>query len=183
MGPRMLDVQTATDHRAQRRVITHLPGHVELRVAQVADARCKPKAQQMHQCEHMIGEARSISVVLLDAQIRFVVQQVVQYISRVAHTNVDYPRAERGVLIGDMGVKQLPRFCALSWVDVTGTLGPATSAEALAIRQRSSAVAPVLGERMLVLGIDEIGQARRIGFVPDVPGLQPGQLRVGRARA
>ena len=33
------------------------------------------------------------------------------------------------------------------------------------------------------LGIDQFGQRRRIGFVADVPGLQPSELGVGRAGA
>jgi DNA gyrase/topoisomerase IV subunit A len=46
---------------------------VELGVAQVTDARREAEAQQVHQCEHVIGEARRVGVVLLDAQIGFVV--------------------------------------------------------------------------------------------------------------
>jgi hypothetical protein len=33
------------------------------------------------------------------------------------------------------------------------------------------------------LGVDQLGQRRRIGFVADMPGLQPGELGVGRAGA
>lgn len=39
------------------------------------------------------------------------------------------------------------------------------------------------GERMLELGVDQFGQRRPVGFIADVPGLQPGQLGVGRAGA
>ena len=39
------------------------------------------------------------------------------------------------------------------------------------------------GERMLELGVDQFGQRRPVGFVAGMPGLQPGELGVGRARA
>lgn len=41
----------------------------------------------------------------------------------------------------------------------------------------------MLGERLAELRVDQIGQRRPVGFVPDVPGLQPGQLGVGRTGA
>jgi hypothetical protein len=39
------------------------------------------------------------------------------------------------------------------------------------------------GEGMSELRVDQLGQCRPVGFVADVPGLQPGQLGVGRAGA
>ena len=39
------------------------------------------------------------------------------------------------------------------------------------------------GEGLPGLGIDELGQRGRVGLVADVPGVQPGQPGVGRARA
>ncbi len=41
----------------------------------------------------------------------------------------------------------------------------------------------MLGEGMSELRVDQLGQCRPVGFVADVPGLQPGQLGVGRAGA
>ena len=53
----------------------------------------------------MIGEARRVGVVLLDAQIGFVVQQTIEHIGRVAHADVDHLGVKRRVLIGDVGVE------------------------------------------------------------------------------
>ena len=39
------------------------------------------------------------------------------------------------------------------------------------------------GERVMGLGVDQLGQSLRIGFVADVPGLQPRQPCIGSARA
>lgn len=36
---------------------------------------------------------------------------------------------------------------------------------------------------MAVLVVDQLGQGRRVGFVANVPGLQPGQLGIGHAGA
>lgn len=41
----------------------------------------------------------------------------------------------------------------------------------------------MLGEGMPELRVDQIGQRCPVGFVADVPGLQPSQLGVGRAGA
>ena len=41
----------------------------------------------------------------------------------------------------------------------------------------------MLGEGMSELRVDQIGQRCPVGFVADVPGLQPSQLGVGRAGA
>ena len=74
MGANRLDVQpVAANHRLERVVGSIALGNEQLGVAQVADARCEAKAQQMHQAEDVIGEARRVSVVLLDPQIGFVV--------------------------------------------------------------------------------------------------------------
>ncbi len=53
---------------------------VELGVAQVADARREAEAQEVHQGEDVIGEARRVGVVLLDPQVGFVVQQAVEHV-------------------------------------------------------------------------------------------------------
>lgn len=132
----------------------------------------------MHQCEHMVGEAGRIGVVLFDSQVRFVVQQAIEHIGGIAHADVDHLDTERRVLIGNMRVEQPPRLRAVLRVDVAGALGLAAHFEALTVRGRRGAIAPVLRERVAELGIDKIGQRRRIGLVADVPGLQPRQLSV-----
>ena len=51
---------------------------VEALVGQVADARREAEAQQVHQGEHMVGEAGRVGVVLLDPQVGLVVEQAVR---------------------------------------------------------------------------------------------------------
>ena len=80
MSAQVLDVQTAADHGAERRVVRYLAGHVQLGVAQVADAWREAEPEQVHQREHVVREPGGVSVVLLNAQIRFMVQQAVQHI-------------------------------------------------------------------------------------------------------
>ncbi|MNG04146.1 hypothetical protein D3C84_872570 [compost metagenome] len=183
MGADVLDLQGAADQRAQRRVDMYALRHVQLGFAEVADAWRETEAQQVHQREDMIGEAGRVGVVFLDPQVRLVVQQTVEHIGRVTHADIHHAGAERCVLVGDMGVEQPPRLAAVLRVDVPGAFAPAARAEALAIGRRGRAVAPVSGEGMTVLVVDQLGQGRRVGFVSDVPGLQPGQLGVGQAGA
>ena len=133
MGTDMLDVERAADHGLQRVIGSLALRDVELGVAQIADARREAKAQQVHQREDVIGEARRISVVLLDAQVGFVVQQAVEHVGRVAHTDVDDLRVERRVLVGDVGVERPPWTAAVFRVDVASTLGLAAGAEVLTV--------------------------------------------------
>jgi len=102
---------------------------------QVADARREAEAQQVHQGEDMIGEARRVGVAFLDAQVGLVVQQAVEYIGRVAHADINHLGVERRVLVGYMGVEGSPRAAAIFRVDVAGTLGLAPGSEVLAVRR------------------------------------------------
>ena len=89
----------------------------------------------MHQTKDVIGEACRIGVVLLDAQIGFVVQQAVEHVGRVAHADVHDLGGERRVLVGDMGVERPPWAAAVFRIDVAGALGLAAGTEVLAIRR------------------------------------------------
>ena len=82
MGPNSLDVERAADHGLERVVGGFALRDVELGAAQIADARREAKAQQVHQGKDVIGEACRVNVMLLETQIRLVVQQAVQDIGR-----------------------------------------------------------------------------------------------------
>ena len=104
------------------------------------------------------------------------VKQPVEDICGVAHANVDDLGAEGRVLVGDVRIEEFPRFRAVLGIDVAGTLSLASSPEALSIRGRCGSVAPVLCEGLPGLSVDEFSQGRGVGFIADVPGLQPRQL-------
>ncbi len=135
MGADVLDIERAADHRFQPVIGGVALRDVELGVAQVADARREAEAQQVHQTKDVIGEACRIGVVLLDAQIGFVVQQAVEHVGRVAHADVHDLGVERRVLVGDVGVERPPRAAAVFRVDVARALGLAAGTEVLAIRR------------------------------------------------
>ena len=82
-----------------------------------------------------------------------------------------------------MGIEELARFGAVLRIDVAGALGLAAGFESLAVGRRSRAVAPVLSKGLAELSVDELGQSRGIGLIANVPGLQPGELRVACSRA
>lgn len=106
----------------------------QFRVGEVADARREAQAQQMHQAEDVVGEAGGVGVVLLDAQVRLVIQQPVQDIGRVAHADVDHLGAEGRVLVADVGVEGAAWVGAVLRVDVAGALGVAAGLKALPVR-------------------------------------------------
>ncbi len=62
MGADVLDVERAADHGFQRVIGGVALRDVELGVAQVADARREAEAQEVHQGEDVIGEARRVGV-------------------------------------------------------------------------------------------------------------------------
>lgn len=139
--------------------------NVQFRVAQVAYPGRESKSEHVHQREHVVGEAGRVRVVLLDAQNRLVVKHPVEHIGRIAHADVDDFGTERRVRIRNMGVDHLPRFGAVLRIDVAGAFGPASGAEALTIRRRGVAVAPVRGERVApyraIFSVSLLPQKRR----------------------
>ena len=174
MGANSLDVQpVAADHRLEHVVTGFALGNKQLGVAQVADTRREAKAQHVHQTEDVIGEACRVGVVFFDAQVGLVIQKPIEHVSRIAHADINHLGAERCVLVRNVGVEGAPWLGAVFWVDMTGALGPASSSKVLTVRRRRGAVTPVLSKGVPKLSIDQLGQCRRIGFVPDVPGLQP----------
>ena len=63
------------------------------------------------------------------------IEQPVQHIRGVTHTDVDDFGVERGVLIGDVGVEQPAWLRAVLGIDVTRTLAFAANTKTLAVRR------------------------------------------------
>ncbi len=103
------------------------------------------------------------------------VEQAIEHIGCITDAYVDGLCVVGRELIGEVGVERPSWLSAVLWIDVAGALGLPSHFEALPVGGRGCAVAPVFGERMTRLGIDQLGQSLRIGLVADVPGLQPGQ--------
>ena len=177
-----LQVQHAADHRLHCRTGAAFRD-MPLGVVEVADARRKPKAQEVHQREDVISETCCVGVVLLDRRVRLVVWHAARYTGRIAHADVRHLRAERHVLIRDVGVKKLSRLGAALRVDVTRASGLGLSVKALPVQRGGDPVAPTLGERLAKLRIDQLDPCCRTGLVSNVPSSQSRQLGVGRAWA
>jgi hypothetical protein len=135
MGADVLDVERATDHRLERVIGGIALGDVELGVAQVVDARREAETEQVHQGKDMIGEARRVGVVFLDAQVGFVVQQAIEHVGRVAHADVDHLGVKRRVLVGDVGVESPSWAASILLVDMAGAFYLAACSEVLAVRR------------------------------------------------
>ena len=80
MGADVLDVERAAYHRRERVIGGIARRDVDLGGGRVANARREAEAQEVHQGEDVIGEARRVGVVLLDPQVGFVVQQAVEHV-------------------------------------------------------------------------------------------------------
>ena len=135
MGADVLDVERAADHRLERVIGGIALRDVELGVAQVADARREAEAQEVHQGEDVIGEARRVGVMLLDPQVGLVVQQAVEHVGRIAHADVHDLGVKWRVLVRNVGVERPPWAAPVFRVDVAGALGLAARAEVLAVRR------------------------------------------------
>ena len=105
--------------------------------------RREPEREQVHQAEDVICEASRVGVVLLDSQIRLVIQQPIKHAGRVPHADVDHLGAEGRVLVGDVVVEEAAGLGAVLGIDMPGALCIAARLEALTVRRRGGAVAPV----------------------------------------
>ena len=129
------------------------------------------------------AETRRIRVVFRDPQVGFVIEQSVQHISGIAHRGVDDLGMKGRVLIRNVRIKEHAGVVAVPRVHPRHSFGLATSTETLSVRVQRGAITPRRRERVFILGIDEFCQGRRVGFIADMPRLQPEQLRVGRSGA
>ncbi len=80
----------------------------------------------MHKSENVVGEAGCVGVMLLDVQIRLVIEQTVEYIGGIPDADVDHLCVVRRELIGEMSVERPTRLSAIFWIDVPGVTCPQT---------------------------------------------------------
>ncbi len=137
MGTNSLDVQLVAANRRSECVVTGFTLRDEqLGVARGADARREAEAQQMHEGKDMIGEARRVGVVLLDAQVGLVVQQAVEHVGRSSRARRrSRPWCGTARTGRRCACKTSARAAAIFRVDVPGALGLAAGAEVLAVRR------------------------------------------------
>jgi len=72
------------------------------------------------QREHVVAKAERVRVVLLDAQLGFVVQQLTQDVGRITHGRGDDLGVEGRVLIRDVGVEGDAGAGTVAEVHLTG---------------------------------------------------------------
>src|SRR3546814_19190558 len=102
-------------------------------------------AKERHQSEHMVGRATRIGIMLFDRQPGMVIQQAVEDIGGLACGRGDHARAERVILVRDMGVERYARFVAVARVDVADRGTPPACVELLTVARRPDAAAPSSG--------------------------------------
>ena len=79
MGGNELRVDLAGDQRRDVRAGVYAVEQMQSPSGKVRDARCEPEPEQMAKREHMIGDAASIDVMLLDAQLGTMMEQAVEH--------------------------------------------------------------------------------------------------------
>lgn len=89
-------------------------------VGEIGDPGRELEAQHVAEREHLVGEPGSVGVVLLDAQLGFVVPEAIQDVGRIADVGVDDLGVERGVPVGQMGVGQDAGLAAVLGIAVAG---------------------------------------------------------------
>lgn len=129
----------------------------EALVGQVAQAGRELQAQQIEEGKHDIGVAVRVGGVFEQGQLCFVAQHLVEHISGVARGRGNGPATELGVLVGGVGIKGQALPVAEVAGDGAGVANLAADGEALAIGGGERAPAPVLGQPLVVLVIDQAG--------------------------
>jgi hypothetical protein len=79
-----LQIELAADQRSERWMIALLARHIQPLIGEIADAGCEAESQQMAECKDVIREARRIGVVPLDPKVRFMVEQAIENMRRIA---------------------------------------------------------------------------------------------------
>ena len=165
-------IQLAPDQRSERRVVALLSWHIKPLVGEIPDAGRKAKAQQVAERKDMIGKAGRVGVVLLDPQIGLMVEQTIENMRRIAGIRGNHLGIEGRVLVGDMGVKEHAWLVAIAQIDLPGLLSAPAGAEALAVRRRCRTFAPVLGEWVLMMMVDQFGKSLRVRLHPGYAEMQ-----------
>ena len=126
-------------------------------VGQIAQAGRELQAQQIEKGKHDVGVAVRVGGVLEQGQLRFVAQHLVQHVGRVARGGGNGPAAELRVLVGRVGVKGQALPVTEVTGDGAGVANLAADGEALAVRGGERAAAPVLGQPLAVLVVNQAG--------------------------
>ena len=100
---------------------------VQVLVLEITDAWREAEAKRRAQCKYVIGKTVGIRIVLFNAQFRFVVQQAVQHMRRIAYRRGDGLDVIRRVLIGNVCIEVNPGIGAVTQIDLPGP--PATTAD------------------------------------------------------
>src|SRR6266568_2496519 len=90
-----------------------------------------------------------------DLEVRFVVEQPVNQIRRLRRRGADRGCVIRTVLVGQMGVQLHARRRSVVGVDLANRRTPSADGELLGVRGRRGAFAPVSGEWVSMLSVDD----------------------------
>src|SRR5579875_2621959 len=135
----------------------------------------------MAQPKNLIGITTRICIMFLDSEICFMVEQPINHMGRFMWGSGNDFGIVRVHLIGNMGIKDQTGFWAVFAIDLGSVAAWTADRKSLPIRRGGGAVAPVRGERMPVMIIDDFSPHFGITLVAQIPIGVPGQAIFGHA--
>src|SRR4051812_37083428 len=88
-------------------------------IGKIPDPGCKAVAQQMAECEDVVGVTRGVRVMLLNLEIALMIEQTIENVGGVAHCGADGPGMVRRVAIRDVSVEHRHRIPAIFGVHLS----------------------------------------------------------------
>src|ERR1700729_2762711 len=109
---------------------------MEFTIFEIAQARREPPAKQGEQSKDMIARTASVSVMFVDVEPRFVVEQAIKNVGCFALAWADRQDAEIAILVGEMAIEFRAWLAAVMKVHVASTCSAVAGAEELPERRR-----------------------------------------------
>ena len=122
------------DQRLERRIGRRRSEAVEAPLAEVADARREPEAQQRAGGKDLIGCRGRVGRVLVDAEPAAMIEQSVEDVRRLARRRGDGLGMKGPELVGEMGVEHHAGLVPVASIDEVHRLAVTAGAEVLPVR-------------------------------------------------
>ena len=157
-------VDRAADERSEWSIRGVRIDHKQPAIAEVANSRDEPVAEQMEHCEHRLGCACGVGRMLVDLDRAFVVDKPIEHIGRFAFGGLDEPGEEGGEPVGEEAVDRGAGPFPIFGVVVEAGFAAAPSGKELPIGGGHMTVPPDRREGVGLLGIDQHRSRCGIGF-------------------
>jgi hypothetical protein len=170
------------DEGRQRRPVRGRSEAIEPTLGEVGDTWREPESQQMGQGKDVITDAAAVGVMDGDTEVRLVIEQPVDDVGGLAR-GWDGDGMVRGVTRRNMRVEQRRHLAPVVGIDGAHGFAASGGRKTLAVGAGYVGGPEQGGEWLTLLGIDQHGECRPIGFLAQVPAGGPGKLAAAGDRA